>query len=118
MLTVAEAWKAVERRVGPLAPQRISLHAARGLRLAEDVISGVDSPPFDKSVVDGFAISTGDASPLLRIAELVTAGATPTRAVERGTTLRVMTGAPLPDGADAVVKWEDCEPVDEFAIHN
>jgi molybdopterin molybdotransferase len=86
--------------------------------LAEDVTSRVDSPPFDKSLVDGFAIASSDSTPVLRITEMVTAGAVPSRDVEPGTVIRVMTGAPLPRGADAVVKWEDCELVDDATVRN
>lgn len=118
MLTVAEALDCVRRHVSPLPPGRLRLSALLGLRLAEDVTSRVDSPPFDKSVVDGFAISTSDHSPTLQITELVTAGAVPSRSVESGTTIRVMTGAPVPSGADAVVKWEDCEQLNDDAIRN
>jgi molybdopterin molybdotransferase len=118
MIDVAEALDLVGREARPLRPRGVRLGELLGLRLAEDVASSVDSPPFDKSVVDGFAIATGDRSPTLRITELVTAGAVPRVVVEPGTTVRVMTGAPVPDGADAVVKWEDCEQIDEQTIRN
>jgi molybdopterin molybdotransferase len=118
MLTVEEALECVRQHVTSLAPTRVALNDLLGLRLAEDVTSAVDSPPFDKTVVDGFAISTSDSSPTLKVIELVTAGAVPTRTVEPGTTIRIMTGAPIPDGADAVVKWEDCELLGDDAIRN
>jgi molybdopterin molybdotransferase len=118
MLTVAEALELVRRHARSLSARRAPLSELLGLRLAEDVTSAVDSPPFDKSVVDGFAIATSDRSPTLNVIELVTAGSVPTRAVGHGTTIRVMTGAPVPDGADAVVKWEDCEQVDDATIRN
>jgi molybdopterin molybdotransferase len=88
------------------------------MRLAEDVLSGVDSPPFDKALVDGYALSTNDTSATLHEIEVVTAGGVPAKAVTPGTTIRLMTGAPLPAGADAVVKWEDCELIDEQTIRN
>jgi molybdopterin molybdotransferase len=118
MLTVADALEAVRRHASPLAPRVAPLGELLGLRLAEDVSSGIDSPPFDKALVDGFAIATGDAAEVLRVTEVVTAGAVPTRRVDPGTTIRVMTGAPLPAGADAVVKWEDCQEVDDSTVRN
>lgn len=118
MLSIAEAHDRIRRHVSPLAPSRLRLSALLGLRLAEDITSRVDSPPFDKSVVDGFAIATSDDSATLRVIELVTAGSLPTRSIEPGTTIRVMTGAPIPAGADAVVKWEDCEQLGDDAIRN
>ena len=118
MLTVAEALDAVRRECRSLPARRLGLSELLGLRLAEDVTSRVDSPPFDKALVDGFAIASSDATPTLRVTEMVTAGAVPTRAVEPGTAIRVMTGAPLPQGADAAVKWEDCELVDDATVRN
>jgi molybdopterin molybdotransferase len=118
MLTVSEAHEIVARWAQALPSRRTPLGELLGLRLAEDVASRVDSPPFDKSVVDGFAIATGDDAPELRIVEMVTAGHVPQLEVTPGTTIRVMTGAPLPRGADAVVKWEDCEQTGEATIVN
>jgi molybdopterin molybdotransferase len=108
----------IARCVQSLPSERMRLGDLLGLRLAEDVASGVDSPPFDKSQVDGYAIATGDLSTVLRELELVTAGNVPRHAVTPGTTIRVMTGAPMPVGADAVVKWEDCDVRADGSIAN
>jgi molybdopterin molybdotransferase len=116
MLTVAEALAAVGRHAAALPPVPLRLNDLLGLRLAEDVTSDVDSPPFDKSLVDGFAVLAGDPAQMLRVIELVTAGSVPTQTVGLGTTISVMTGAPLATGADAVIKWEDCELRDEHEI--
>jgi molybdopterin biosynthesis enzyme len=118
MISVAEALAVVGRHVAALPPVPLRLNDLLGLRLAEDVTTDVDSPPFDKSLVDGFAVATGDDAQQLRVVETVTAGHVPQLAVTPGTTIRVMTGAPLPSGADAVVKWEDCEPLDNATIVN
>lgn len=118
LLSIAEAHDRIANCVRALSPQRLRLSELLGLRLAEDVVSRVDSPPFDKSQVDGYAIATSDASELLRELELVTAGGVPSQAVRPGTTIRVMTGAPTPEGADAVVKWEDCDVRPDGTIRN
>src|SRR4051812_4369301 len=118
MLSVAEAFEHIARCVRPLAPARMRFNDSLGLRLAEDVVSGVDSPPFDKALVDGYAISLADDSATLHEIELVTAGGVPSKSLSTGATIRVMTGAPIPVGADAVVKWEDCELVGEGVIRN
>jgi len=118
MISVDEAHEIVARWAHPLPSRRLRLRDLLGLRLAEDVVSRVDSPPFDKALVDGFAIATCDATRTLRITELVTAGATPAGEVTPGTTIRIMTGAPLPHGADAVVKWEDAQQLDDATIGN
>jgi molybdopterin molybdotransferase len=118
MITVAEAHEIVARWARPLPTRRTPLGKLLGLLLAEDVASRVDSPPFDKALVDGFAIATADDAPELRVIEMVTAGHVPHLEVTSGTTIRVMTGAPIPRGADAVVKWEDCEQADNETIQN
>src|SRR5436190_17286392 len=109
MLSVDEALKLVLDSVAPLAPRAVPLADALGCVLAEDVVSDVDSPPHDKSVVDGYAIRFDDLSAgraTLRVVEEVTAGQVPQHSVESGTAVRIMTGAPLPEGADAVVMVE------------
>lgn len=99
-------------RAAPLTPTAVPIHDALGLVLAEDVISRVDSPPFDKALMDGYAVVADDlaggAAELLVLAEL-TAGDMPRHRVVPGTATRIMTGAPLPDGADAVVVLEDTD---------
>jgi len=82
---------------------------AWGMVLAEAVASDVDSPPCDRSVVDGYAVCSADlrdGSAELTVLEELPAGRLPKHAVARGTAVRVMTGAPIPPGADAVVMVE------------
>lgn len=113
MLTVSDALALIVREVAPFAVERVPLDDALGLTLAEDVVSAIDSPPFDKSLMDGYAVRSidlaGDAAngetSLLMIEE-VTAGRVPTRPLEAGTATRIMTGAPIPIGCDVVVPVE------------
>lgn len=112
MLSVAEALAAIEQAAKPKAAASLPVAACLGLTLAEDVASDVDSPPHDKSIVDGYAVvaadlAGGEAS--LTVLEEVVAGKLPTKRVERGTATRIMTGAPLPDGAEGVVMVEQTE---------
>ncbi len=89
--------------------ERVPLGQALARVLAEDVVSDVDSPPHDKSIVDGFAVRAADlASGVaeLDVIEEIMAGMTPTRAIGPGQTSRIMTGAPLPAGAEGVVMVE------------
>jgi len=79
------------------------------LVLAEDVVSDLDMPPWDKSLMDGYAVRAADLPEgrgCLAVVEEVTAGQTPQRPVGPGEAIRIMTGAPLPAGADAVVMVE------------
>jgi molybdopterin molybdotransferase len=115
MLEVAEALAEVLRRATPLAPALAPLGPALlGRVLAEDACADGDSPPFAKSLRDGYAVRAADCKmpgAELRVAAEVAAGSEPGDAVEPGTCARIFTGAPIPDGADAVVMQEDVEPL-------
>jgi molybdopterin molybdotransferase len=110
MLTVQQALDAVLGTTQPLAAVYVELAQALGLVTAEESLADVDSPPFDKALMDGFAVRSADLASgeaRLRILEEITAGMTPSKSVTAGSASRIMTGAPLPQGADAVVKIED-----------
>src|SRR6188474_836463 len=112
MLSISEALSKVLACTGRLSAVRLPLAEALGLALAEDVTSDIDSPPHDKATVDGYAVVAADlagGSAELSILEEVTAGAVPKQAVSRGHCTRIMTGAPVPAGADAVVMVERTE---------
>ena len=127
MLSVEQALKLVLDHAHPLPwPQTLAVSdagtsEALGCVLTEPVTSDIDSPPHDKSIVDGYAIIAADAAEPgaeLTVIEEITAGAVPTRTVERGTATRIMTGAPIPAGADSVVMVEQTELVgDRVRIH-
>lgn len=109
MLTVEEALIAVLERSRPLPARTRALADALGCALAEDVAADRDSPPFDKALVDGYAVRASDlngAARRLTIGEEITAGRVPTRPLNPGEAAIIMTGAPLPEGADAVVMIE------------
>ena len=97
-------------------PLRIPLDEALGSILAQDAISPLDIPPWTNSAMDGYAargIDVRGATPAnprrLRVVEVLPAGAFPTRAVGEGECARIFTGAPLPDGADSVIRQEDTD---------
>lgn len=114
MITVQQAIEHVRQHAHPLAPQDAELSRAAGLVLAGDVVSDVDSPPHDKALMDGYAVRSSDieaAGTELGVLEEITAGDMPARVLTPGTASRIMTGAPLPRGADAVVMVEQTELV-------
>ncbi len=99
---------------GPVA--EVPVEAALGLVLAAEVTAGEDVPPFANTAVDGYAVHAADtaAAPVvLPVVATVAAGAHRGEAVAAGTAVRIMTGAPMPAGADAVVMVEDTERVDD-----
>jgi len=109
MITVDEAQAAVFGRVATLGAEAVSLEAAFSRILRANVLSDRDLPPFDRAAMDGFAVRSADtqaAGTHLRLAGEVRAGAWPDRAVGARETMRIMTGAPVPEGADAVIQVE------------
>jgi molybdopterin molybdotransferase len=116
MLSVEEALVLVASHIIRLEPRRLPLDEVDGLVLAENVVSTVDSPPYDKSLMDGYAVVSSDRAPKRRILEEIGAGTPPSADVTPGVTTRVMTGAPIPRGADAVVPIEQVEQVDDKTV--
>lgn len=108
--------------VNPMGVMRVTLDTERlvGAVLAEDIVAAEDVPPFDRSPYDGYAFRAADTvgadreHPVtLRILEEIPAGSMWTQTVTPGTAVKILTGAPVPPGADAVVKYEDTTFTDE-----
>ncbi|MBA2338671.1 MAG: molybdopterin molybdotransferase MoeA [Acidimicrobiia bacterium] len=115
MKPLGEAQAVVLDTVSPLPVVSVPLGECLGLALAEAVVAGHDLPPFANSAVDGYAVRVGDvvAVPVeLHVVGNVAAGSVPLTAVTPGSAVKVMTGALLPDGAEAVVRVEDTETAD------
>ncbi len=118
MISVEEALDKILSYVNVLEAESCPILASLGQVLAEDVRSEIDVPPLDNSAMDGYAvrstdtIGTGKDSPrILRVIDTVAAGSISRLEVKPGATIRIMTGAPLPKGADAVVPFEDTDEV-------
>lgn len=113
MFDVDEALKIVLANIRPLATQRVALDDALFRTLAADIACDLDSPPFDRSLMDGYAVravDTTDAPVTLRVVGQIGAGASFAGALERGQAVQINTGAPIPLGADAVVPIEGTLP--------
>lgn len=112
MMSVEEALERILGEIHPLPAIPVPLAETLGLVLAEDVVAHEDMPPFANSAMDGFALRSQDSQPRagqpprLRVTGSVAAGYVATHAVEEGTAMRIMTGAPVPPGADAVIQIE------------
>jgi molybdopterin molybdotransferase len=113
-----EAQKTVLDAARPLGLEKVAILNTLGRVLGEDIVAIRDNPPWDNSAMDGFAVRSEDlrqehaiSKPvILNIIEEVPAGKVATKTVGPGQAIRIMTGAPLPRGADAVVKVEETEP--------
>lgn len=109
MITLEEAISTVLEHARPLPPESVRVEESVGRTLAVDVRSALDMPPFDKSAVDGYAVRAAGVRPgaRLRCLGLVQAGEVFKKKVLPGTCVKIMTGAPVPAGADAVAMVED-----------
>ena len=115
MIHISEAKKTVLKHVVPLGEESVDLPDLVGRVLAEDIAADIDMPPFDRSQMDGFAVRVDDvreAPADLRIAGESVAGKGWHDRLKPGEAVRIMTGAPVPDGADSVQKVEETEEFD------
>lgn len=119
LLSVEEAQKLVLQQIVPMGTERIDLLSALGRVLAEDIHSPTDVPPFANSAMDGYAVRAADTSTatptqpvILDVLEDLPAGYVSENTVGSGQAIRIMTGAPIPQGADAVVMVEVTEKIE------
>ncbi len=114
LISPDEARRLILERAAPLSAQTVAHGEALGRTLARDIVSTLQLPAFDNSAMDGYALRAADVSDAsetapvkLQILEIIGAGDVPQSTVLRGFCSKIMTGAPLPSGADAVVMRED-----------
>jgi molybdopterin molybdotransferase len=119
MIRVEEALKHILDSVSPLGLEKVNILDALGRVIGEDVYAGRPIPPRDNSAMDGYALRAGDTSgaseaapAILEIVEDIPAGCIPEKRIGRGQAARIMTGAPVPEGADAVVRMEESRKED------
>src|SRR5215510_7262056 len=109
MISVAEAIQIVRSHTAPLPTEQVPLSRALGRVLAEDIVADSDLPPFDRAQMDGYAVRASDVreTPVrLRIVGESAAGRGWHNELAEGQAVRIMTGAPVPSGADAVQQVE------------
>lgn len=116
MLSVEEASARILAEIRQLEPEHVPVAAALGRVCAEDITATITMPPWSNSSMDGYAVRSADISPVLagqpvtlRVVATVPAGGFAKRALERGEAMRIMTGAPVPEGADSVIRKEDTD---------
>src|SRR5258707_8666323 len=111
-MALAEAVARVVESAGTVGADRVPLREASGRALAERVIADGDVPPFDTTAMDGWAVHVADAAAgtVLRVAGTLGAGAVLDRPLGAGEALKVMTGAAIPVGCEAIVPVEEAAP--------
>ncbi len=118
-LSVNAALQLVLQSVSTLITETVRLEHALGRVLAQDVIANRDQPPYDVSAMDGYALRSADLASVpvtLTIIEDIKAGDMPTKQIHAGECARIMTGAPVPQGTDAVLRVEDTQIVGENLV--
>ena len=119
MIPLREAQETVLAGCAPLTPLQVAYTEMTGRVLDQDVVALEDVPPFRNTAVDGYAVrayDTEQAPVELVVVDTLAAGAEPKVSVNAGEAIRIMTGAPMPNGADAVVMVEDTERVGETHV--
>lgn len=123
MITVEEALDQILSHIQPLGFEKVSLLEALGRVIAEDIYADRDIPPLDNSGMDGYAVrsedlqnASSDHPVRLEVIEDLPAGFLSKKKVQKGQAIRIMTGAPIPKGADTVVPVEDTEQDDRFVL--
>ena len=119
MLSVEDAYEKIMAYFSPLEAEEVPILQALGQVLARDVVSPLRLPPMDNSAMDGYAVrhqdivgASQESPKVLRVIEQVAAGQVPKAEVGDGTAVRIMTGAPIPPGADTVVPFEETDELD------
>src|SRR5258708_1750201 len=119
MIPVSEALRIVCDKTARLSSESIELTAALGRFLAADIVADSDLPPFDRSQMDGYALRAADVQNVpaqLQIAGESAAGRGWHQTMKAGEAVRIMTGAPVPAGADSVQQVELTHDVNEGAV--
>lgn len=109
MISISEAIQIVKAQTAQLSSEKVAIDASRGRILAEDIVADTDLPPFDRAQMDGYAVRAADVANVpaqLRIVGESAAGAGWHHEMKSGEAVRIMTGAPVPTGADAVQQVE------------
>jgi molybdopterin molybdotransferase len=116
MLRVEEASERILSEIRTLSAESVPLRAALGRVCAEDIVATVTMPPWSNSSMDGYAVRSADITPVmkgepvtLRVVATIAAGERAPKALKRGQAMRIMTGAPVPGGADSVIRKEDTD---------
>ena len=118
-LKVSEAQQIIIDAVGTMGVESVALAQSLGRVLGEDVRANRDQPPYDVSAMDGYALRSADVGNVpvtLAVSEDIKAGDMPSKTVQAGQCARIMTGAPVPQGADAVLRVEDTQAVSDGRV--
>ncbi|MHC4153143.1 MAG: molybdopterin molybdenumtransferase MoeA, partial [Planctomycetota bacterium] len=116
MIAFEQAIEMIMDLVKPLDTERVDIDKSLNRILAEDVVSDIEMPPFDKSAMDGFACRRADLANKLTIIETIPTGYVPKKNISVDKCAKIMTGAVVPEGADCVIMVEHTELISDNQI--
>jgi len=116
MIRIDEAMKIIKDQKINWPTEKVELIDALGRIMVKGMTSPLDSPPFAKAAMDGFAINSKDKSSKYKILEIIGAGDTPSKNITEGTCSKIMTGAMMPVGADKIIRVEFADESDGFSV--
>ncbi|MBE9468727.1 MAG: molybdopterin molybdotransferase MoeA [Bacteroidetes bacterium] len=116
MILIEQAYELVMRTAYTLDKEQVELNDSLNRILAQDVVSDIEMPPFNKSAMDGYACRREDINNELEVLEVIAAGNAPTKEIDKNQCSKIMTGAEVPIGADCVIMVEHTEEIDNNKI--
>ena len=116
MITLKSALKKISNITISPDTEKILLTDVNDRVLAQDLISDINIPPFDKSAMDGYACRKEDLRKILEVIEVIVPGKAPVKAIKENKCSKIMTGAMVPEGADCIIMMENTETIDENRI--
>ncbi len=116
MIKINEAMNIIKNQSINWPTEKVALIDALGRIMVESITSPLDSPPFAKAAMDGYAINSNDSSKKYKILEIIGAGDTPSKEIKPGTCSKIMTGAMMPTGADKIIRVEFADESDGYAV--
>lgn len=116
MIKIDKAMDIIKSQKVDWPTENVNLVDALGRIMVNGITSPLDSPPFAKAAMDGYAIDSNDNSKKYQILEIIGAGDTPSKTVKQGTCSKIMTGAMMPEGADKIIRVEFADINDGYAI--
>lgn len=116
MILIEQAYELIMRTAYTLDKEQVELNESLNRVLAENIISDIEMPPFNKSAMDGYACRREDINNELEVLEIIAAGNAPTKKINKNQCSKIMTGAEVPEGADCVIMVEHTEEVDKNKI--
>ncbi len=116
MIKIEDALGIIKNEKIKIKSVRVELLSALGRLLVSDIKSPIDSPPFTKAAMDGYAVNSSDKSESFKILGIIGAGDVPLKTVTRGTCVKIMTGAMMPEGADKIIRVEYADEANNRAV--